>query len=674
MRSPMPVMLVALCFLGTAPSTHGQSGSESAGILRLDPLVVSATRTERSLEDLPVSVSVLSREEIDRSPGRTVDELLRQIPGIQIPLDNSSTVFPLNPSIAMRGIGIGDTATRSLVLVDGIPVNGAFFGNVFWNKIPKRYIERIEIVRGSSASLYGSYAMGGVVNIITRSSPEDSRELKAFYGTDETVQAEGFISQAFGDNLTMNFNAHRFQTDGFKRKKSDERGAVDRAAGSDATSFQSQVRYRVTPSLSTFLRGTFFDQEQDGDTALSERENLLWDIAGGFDLALGDTDLTGRLFYKRENFDTINVTTDADRNSEFVSNVHDTTSDDVGGSLQVSSPLASWPLNATFGVDFRYIDGTNDQDTLAEPLVVDQRIIAEGKQQSVGVFAELSYFPTDRIELLASGRLDYFRDSEGSINTNGVPEEFSNRDFTEFSPRVAVRYQATEALGLRAAGYQGFRAPTLAERYRSFATPTFVGLSNPELKRETLQGVEVGADLNLRGFSGQVNLFLVEVEDFVGSEVVGFIFPRFTVRNQNVAEIRSRGVEVMGRQAISPVIALSLGYTGLDSEVVKGPLDGNEVEGAPNHTVTFGVHYGGLQKLRGDLLVRYVDDQFQDISNEAPMDDHVVVDLSVFFQVMDNMELFGIANNIFDETYVANGFAETIGAPRQLFGGVNLKF
>jgi iron complex outermembrane receptor protein len=118
--------------------------------------VISATRYERPLSDLPVSATVITREEIVNSPGRSIEEVLRGVAGVQLPLDNSDVVFPLLPSIAMRGVGVGDTATRSLVLVDGIPTNGGFFGNVFWNRVPKSAIERVEIVRGASSSLFGS--------------------------------------------------------------------------------------------------------------------------------------------------------------------------------------------------------------------------------------------------------------------------------------------------------------------------------------------------------------------------------------------------------------------------------------------------------------------------------------------------------------------------------------
>ena len=153
------VVIQSVCAVAQDTSSRTEPSSETA---TLPPVVVSATRGgPRSAEDLPVSVTVISREEIEASPGITIDEILRTTPGIQLQLTNSNTILPIIPSISMRGLGLGDNGTRTLVLVDGLPANGAFFGNVFWNRVPKQNVERIEIVRGSGSAQFGTYALGG---------------------------------------------------------------------------------------------------------------------------------------------------------------------------------------------------------------------------------------------------------------------------------------------------------------------------------------------------------------------------------------------------------------------------------------------------------------------------------------------------------------------------------
>jgi outer membrane cobalamin receptor len=143
-----------------------------------DAVSVTATRSARPVSELPVSTTVLPREELLTSPARSLDDMLRDVAGIQVQPTSTEALFPVIPNLTMRGLGVGDTATRTLVLVDGLPINGGFWGNVFFNRVPKHFVERIEVVRGSSANLFGSQAMGGVVNIVSRSPHWQDRELE----------------------------------------------------------------------------------------------------------------------------------------------------------------------------------------------------------------------------------------------------------------------------------------------------------------------------------------------------------------------------------------------------------------------------------------------------------------------------------------------------------------
>jgi hypothetical protein len=135
------------------------------------------------------------------------------------------------------------------------------------------------------------------------------------------------------------------------------------------------------------------------------------------------------------------------------------------------------------------------------------------------------------------------------------------------------------------------RAPTLAELYRSFETPTFRGLSNPELEEERLRGGDVGVDLRRGRVAAQLNGFYNRLENFVGSAEVGFIDGKFTVMATNVAEIRSRGVESMIAFRAWEHVTIDANYMFTDSEVVEGALTGNEVEGAPENVAALGATY-----------------------------------------------------------------------------------
>jgi outer membrane receptor protein involved in Fe transport len=255
---------VAGMLVATLPA-FAQSPSPPAeqDIPTLPPVVVSGTRTERSAEDLPVSASVVPREQIVNSPGRSIEENLRGLAGLQLNPDNSAVIFPLIPSIAIRGTGVGDTADRVLVLVDGVPINGGFFGNIFWNRVPKETIERVEVIRGASSSLYGSYAMGGVVNIVTRAPSERSGSLSASYGQQNSVSSNLWYSDALPDKTAaFSFNGNFYQTDGFFRH--DDRPPVEGRESGQLYNFQGRGDWTLTPGVKSFLRVGYNHQSTDG--------------------------------------------------------------------------------------------------------------------------------------------------------------------------------------------------------------------------------------------------------------------------------------------------------------------------------------------------------------------------------------------------------------------------
>jgi outer membrane receptor protein involved in Fe transport len=144
--------------------------------------------------------------------------------------------------------------------------------------------------------------------------------------------------------------------------------------------------------------------------------------------------------------------------------------------------------------------------------------------------------------------------------------------------------------------------------------------------------------------------------------------------NTNVAKIRSSGIEVIGNVQLTRSLKLMGNYTFTDSEVTEGPYLGNQTEGAPRNVVSFALHYFAPFGLSLSPRGRWVDDAFQDITAEAPMDAHFVFDVLAAYRVHKNLELFMIAENLFDNQYIADGFGQTLAAPRQISGGIRFTF
>ncbi|PYR06231.1 MAG: hypothetical protein DMG00_19530, partial [Acidobacteria bacterium] len=148
----------------------------------LETVTVTPARSEQRAGDIPASVSVLTSDDIKSSPALVADDVLRQIPTFSLFRRTSSlSSHPTSQGVSLRGIGPSGVS-RTLVLVDGAPFNDPFGGWVYWTRVPLESTDRIEVVDGSSSSLYGNYAMGGVINIVGARPARRTFELKPQYG------------------------------------------------------------------------------------------------------------------------------------------------------------------------------------------------------------------------------------------------------------------------------------------------------------------------------------------------------------------------------------------------------------------------------------------------------------------------------------------------------------
>ena len=171
--------------------------------IQLDEIVVSATRSENRISEIPGRISLITPERLSFTASQTTDEVLALLPGVQV--SRSFGLFSHKSSVTMRGLS-GNEQARTLVLIDGIPVNKADGGSVNWNLISTGDVERIEVVKGPGSALYGGNAMGGVINVINR---RPSKSLEGFvnidYGTYNTQGVKTRIAGRLGRSSSKYF-------------------------------------------------------------------------------------------------------------------------------------------------------------------------------------------------------------------------------------------------------------------------------------------------------------------------------------------------------------------------------------------------------------------------------------------------------------------------------------
>ena len=181
----------------------GALRTKSSVVLKIatlfETVTVTPTRTEKRLGDVPVSANIVEKETIRQSPAVVADDVLRQVPTFSLFRRSSSlSSHPTAQGVSLRGIGPSGVS-RTLVLVDGVPFNDPFGGWVYWTRVPLESVDRIEVIDGSSSSLYGNYGMGGVINIIPHACRgRRTLEFKTQYGNHNSPKADFFASDVWG--------------------------------------------------------------------------------------------------------------------------------------------------------------------------------------------------------------------------------------------------------------------------------------------------------------------------------------------------------------------------------------------------------------------------------------------------------------------------------------------
>jgi outer membrane receptor protein involved in Fe transport len=650
----------------------------------LEPIIVTTTRRERTLADQPDSVSVLTRDQIERVPAQSLDDVLRTIPSVNLPFTASYQVHPTANSVSMRGLG----GIRALVLLDGVPLNDPFFGYIQWNRVPMENVERVEVLRGGGSPLWGNYAMGGVINIITRVPETQEFGLSGGYGSYNTYRTDAYADLVPWEPFKIRANFNAWGTSGFNQVPPEIRTSLEVPTTFHALNGELATYFRPDSTLRGYVSVNVHENDQTLITPGQTNHQQNVDVAGSVTKTLGSSELTLTAYYGHGDFVTNNTEAPFGAEpftAEFLQNRHTTLVDSGGLSVFWSTRLNDVFRLLSVGVDFQEISGTDTAQIFDESGTQIRTDIGQGKQLFAGLFGQASVFPIKALEILASGRLQYFRNFDGF---NGIPGGLGDvpaTDEVSFNPRVSLRYQLIPQFALRLAGYTAFRAPNLDNLYRAFSTSSGIFLPNAQLKPEKLKGAEGGFDVTWGPIRSQVTAYGARVTDLITSRNLteAELPPKFFfgTENINAGAADAYGVEATLDWQIVPGLTANVGYAYANSRIVENDVDplsvGNQQAGIPPHQVTAGLSYAHPIGFRVSTRMRWVAKSFGDNDHTLPIDSHAVVDLSLGYQVMKYLELYVDIQNLFNNQYIADnsGFNPPLrGTPITAFGGLRAKY
>jgi outer membrane receptor protein involved in Fe transport len=625
-------------------------------------VTVTATRTPTPMSQTAESVALLSRSDLQATSALTIDGALQQFPGFTLYRRLGSEVAnPTTQGVSLRGVG-ANGASRALVLVDGVPINDPFGGWVYWDRVPTTAIQRIEVAEGGASDLYGSDAMGGVVNIFTRQATQPEISLDASYGNEDTRDASLWGNWDWR-RWGLQVAAEGFQTDGYILVPQDSRGPVDTAAGSSHTNAAITLDRQISDRSRAFLRGSILGEARPNGTPLQTNRTHLRELSAGWDWQSprwGEFALRG--YGESQLFDQTFSAIAPSRQRETLTSLQRVPAQEAGYSVQWTR---LWGVRQTWvaGVEGMDIAGTTNSlnYTLGR---VNNAVGAGGRQDINGVYVEDLVRFTPRWIVTLNARFDDWQNFDvlsttrplataGSVLVTSFPE----RSATAFSPHVSVLRQLTPSTSVYASVYRAFRAPTLNELYRPFRVGNVLTLANNNLGAEHLTGGEAGAAyLGLHDrFQAHGTFFWTEVSDPIANVTLAITPTLITDRRENLGSTRSRGAELDAGVQLTPGLNVSGGYQFVQATVMSFPADtalqGLWVPQVPRNVFTLQARYAKSSLLTVGVQARYTGRQFDDVLNQFPLNPGYDVDAFASHTFRQRAEAYGAVENITDDRY-----------------------
>jgi outer membrane receptor protein involved in Fe transport len=685
---------------------------------RLEPasiaeaITVTAARTEQRIGDAAASVSVLSREEIRQSPAVVADDVLRQLPSFSLFRRTSSlSSHPTAQGVSLRGIGPSGVS-RTLVLMDGVPFNDPFGGWVYWTRVPMESADRIEVVDGATSSLYGNYAMGGVINIVTTPPERRLLEFRAQGGSFDTGggstgsrKVDLRASDVWGRlGVSVDFSA--FDTGGYPIVAESERGIIDTKAKVNFKNTNVRLQYAVSDRVMAYGQVGYFRERRDNAKVstfdgTAEKNDTEWTSVGaGIRAKLADgSDLQVRVFGDDETF-----------NSNFLAVPPATPLRSIGRmTLKQTVPTTGFGTSAEWsrafgarhavsaGFDYRRVTGESQETGLDAQagLTPNLRRLSGGRQQMTGLFVQDIISVTDALTVTFSGRIDRWKSDQGHNLENSLPSgtptannvaSLPDREDTAGSPRVTALYQVTGKVGVWGSIGRGFRAPTLNELYRQFRVGTVLTLANNQLGPERLTGGELGLRFApTRQVTGRITWYDNRVTDPVSNVTILTQGNNVTNQRQNLGATRIRGVQFDLDYRPTTDLRIEAGYLYNDARVTKNDTNISLVDKflpqVPKHRGSVGITWSNPRWVTVGLDVQALGTQFDDDANsrvvpgytEPGLPKYALVSMQVSRVLQRNVEVFFGAQNLLNQVSYVGTLPTTIGTPRLVTAGVRVR-
>ncbi len=601
----------------------------------MEEMVVTATLTETPLSEIPAAVEVIESEEIAAMGATTLHQVLTEAQSV-----NLEVVSGRQSTARLRGL----SSKNTLVMIDGMRLPSGFQDRIDLGEIAAGWIERIEIVRGPASALYGSDAVGGVVNIITRKPTEETEAwFTAQYGanTDGEADDTSFDVGVSGSSGNLGYVVTGSFADKGRVDDDPSDGFTD-ADDKDVRAGAATLTWRLGEAADLTFGVTYSDVEREGLRFKNKTEN---------EWINGSERYTGRVEFKSDLGENSSVLLRAYRS------VYDwgvTLTPLTSGSPEVHTVdqttdqfEARWagrvPGNqmVTVGIEYRTED--REDDDLSSEI------------ENLGIFVQDEVAITGRLNAILGLRFDDHSEF-GSV----------------YSPRIGATYKLSDDLRIRGAYAEGFRAPSVFELYTgSEFTKRRILIPNPDLEPQTSSTWEIGADFENDTFAFSVTAFRNDIEDMIAEVFTGRFQGTIPIYDAgNIPEAMTQGVELTARVFLGSGFSIVDELTLLEGE---NKTSDEELLYVPDVSNVLKLAYRDPSLgLSGNVRVVTQGSQYTTPSVKA--DSYTIVNLSLSKALTSQTSIYAGIDNIFDEK-AEDGYGNVYGPGSTgtfIYGGIGL--
>ncbi len=672
-----------------AALTIGCAFGQTAG--QLPEMLVLAARDDGEARP----IAEWARGDIEQAAPRTIDEMLAREPSFSLYRRQTSAFGnPSSAGVSLRNTG-ATAASRSLVLLDGVPQNDPFGGWVYWARYDAAALDSVRIVPSARSAVWGNQSPAGVIQMTGNAPFEDRHVVKLGGGSQGTIQGSTLHQMTNGEKTrSVSFNAFGLHTEGFYALPAYQRGPVDRKLETDLWGADVKGAWLAAPGLTIEPKASWYTEDRCNGTELTGNSTDALDLSLRVTSEEADFSWQALAWHQRREFESVFSSVNEDRSEEIMAlDQYDVPGRGTGGALTFRWDGGDrWTL--TTGVDARFVSGETNENAGTF-----RNREAGGDQAFQGLFASAGWQIDERTRVNGGARLDFWQNTDGRrvetslVDGSTLRSEFpDDRDGVEPSASIELTRDLREGLTARVSTGTAFRLPTLNELYRPFRVRNDVTEANPDLDPERFVSLEGGLDWQAaERLTIRAAVFHHWISDAIANvpvtdparitEIFGTLPPGGTgAQKQNVDQATVLGVEC-GVEWL-PRNDLTLGLTGLwtDTEFSDSPdqpaMEGKPFPQAPELRLIASGEWRANEKLTLFGGVEYGSSQYDDALATRSIPDYTSVRVGGSYRHGGALYQIRIENLLDEqiETGLSGDGLRTLAAPRSLWAGVTWEF